>query len=315
VGGERKDEVMDAVGRFELSGAASNGITPHPWSRYVAMGDSFTEGVGDPEERSPGGLRGWADRVAEELSVGHEDFAYANLAVRGLLLQEILDRQTEPALALKPDLITFSGGGNDIIFRNGNPDKLAGRLDAGVERLSTTGATMVLFTGPDWWHTPVLGRNRAKVAIFNENIHAIAARHQCIVADLWALRELRDPQMWDPDRVHFSPLGHHTIAIAVLNALNVPHTLQPLVPRELPERSWRQAGAGDLIWARNYFLPWVLRRIRRQSEEGVRAKRPAAGRVFGPGMPAGMQPQMYRKPSADVSPGPEAEYEDGLKQA
>lgn len=55
----------------------------HPGSRYVAQGDSFPEGVGDPEPRSPGGLRGWADRVAEELGIGQRDFAYANLAIRG----------------------------------------------------------------------------------------------------------------------------------------------------------------------------------------------------------------------------------------
>ena len=104
------------------SRSVERAAAPHPWSRYVALGDSFTEGVGDPESRSPGGLRGWADRVAEELSVGHEDFAYANLAVRGLLLEQILDQQAGPALALKPDLITLSGGGNDLVFRGTDPD-------------------------------------------------------------------------------------------------------------------------------------------------------------------------------------------------
>src|SRR3954468_5233885 len=88
----------------------------HPWRRYVALGDSFTEGVGDPEPGSVGGLRGWADRVAEELAADRRDFAYANLAVRGLLLQEILDRQIGQALALEPDLITLSAGGNDMVF-------------------------------------------------------------------------------------------------------------------------------------------------------------------------------------------------------
>jgi lysophospholipase L1-like esterase len=303
---------MDAVGRFELSGSATSRTAPHPWSRYVAMGDSFTEGIGDPEERSPGGWRGWADRVAEELSVDQEDFAYANLAVRGLLLQEIMDRQLAQALRLKPDLISLSAGGNDMVFHNSNPDKLAARLDAGVELLKTTGATVVLFTGPDWWHTPVLSRNRARVAIFNENIHAIAARHDCVVADLWALRELRDPQMWDPDRLHFSPLGHHTIAIMVLNTLNVPHTLQPLAPPALPERSWREAGADDLVWARNYFLPWVLRRIRPEpGEAGLQAKRPQAAPVFG----AGMHPQLHRKRPAVPINGTEAAFKARLKRA
>ncbi|HRN29726.1 MAG TPA: SGNH/GDSL hydrolase family protein, partial [Terrimesophilobacter sp.] len=82
----------------------------HPWSRMVAIGDSFTEGIGDPEPQSLGGHRGWADRVAEELAERTTDFAYANLAIRGRLLQQILDEQVEPALELRPDLITISAG-------------------------------------------------------------------------------------------------------------------------------------------------------------------------------------------------------------
>lgn len=269
-------------------GLKGHPVRLHPWSRYVALGDSFTEGVGDPEPRSPGGLRGWADRVAEELSLGYEDFAYANLAVRGLLLRQILDQQIGPALALQPDLITLSAGGNDLIFRRSDPDKLATRMDAGVEVLASTGATVVLFAGPDWGGTPVLGRTRSRVAIFNENLRTIAARHGAVVADLWALRQLTHPEMWDPDRLHFSPLGHHTIAMMVLDTLNVPHTLQPLKPKVLPEHSWREARADDLVWAREHLLPWVLQRLKqRMSEDERRAKRPEAGPVFGAGMPPG----------------------------
>lgn len=95
----------------------------HPWSRYVAIGDSFTEGIGDPEPASPGGHRGWADRVAEVLASQAPDFAYANLAVRGRLLQQILDEQVDAALDLHPDLITISAGGNDIIRPGTDPTR------------------------------------------------------------------------------------------------------------------------------------------------------------------------------------------------
>lgn len=261
------------------------GPGPHPWNRFVALGDSFTEGVGDPEPQGPGGLRGWADRVAEELSEDHPDFAYANLAVRGRLLQQILDEQLEPALALKPDLVTLSAGGNDLVFRGSDPDRLAEKLDPVVGLLTATGATVVLFTGPDWGATPFFNLIRGKVAIFNEHLRTIATRHDSIIADLWALRQLRDPIMWDPDRLHFSPLGHHTIAAMVLDTLNVPHSLMPLDPKPLPHGSWREARAGDFIWAREYFAPWVLRRLRHRTEENRGAKRPDAGPVFGPGVP------------------------------
>jgi lysophospholipase L1-like esterase len=267
-------------------GEQSHEESRHPWTRYVALGDSFTEGVGDPEQHRPGMFRGWADRVAEELAVGQEDFAYANLAVRGRLLEEILNQQIGPALALEPDLITLSAGGNDMVFHGTDPDKLADKLEAGMGLLCRTGATVVLFTGPDWGSTPVLGRNRSKVAIFNENVHAIASRYDAVIADLWAMRQLRDPRMWDPDRLHLSPLGHHTVAMMVLDTLSVPHTLQPLTPQDLPESSWRQARTGDLLWARNYLFPWALRRLRpRAMAEELRAKRPDAVPVFAGGKP------------------------------
>ncbi|WP_442858221.1 GDSL-type esterase/lipase family protein [Arthrobacter sp. SLBN-100] len=251
------------------------------------MGDSFTEGIGDPEPSSPGGYRGWADRVAEELSRTKPGFAYANLAVRGRLLQQVVDQQLAPCLALKPDLVTLSAGGNDLLRPGGDPDALAEKLDSVVQLLALGGATVVLFNGPDTGSS-VLGRIRSKVAIYNENLRTVAARHDAVIADMWSLRQLSDPQMWDLDRLHFSSLGHHTIAAMVLDALNVEHTLKPLEPKPLPLQTWREARSGDLVWAREYFVPWVLRRLRRQSSgDGISAKRPTAGPVFGPGVPLG----------------------------
>jgi lysophospholipase L1-like esterase len=247
----------------------------HPWSRFVAIGDSFTEGIGDPEPSSPGGHRGWADRVAEVLAASAEDFAYANLAIRGRLLQQILDEQVDAALALHPDLITISAGGNDIIRPGTDPDEVAARLDGGIARLRRDGATVVMFNGPDIGGTPVLGRIRGKVAIYNENLHAVAKRHDAIVADMWALRELTDPRMWAPDRLHFSPIGHQTIARMVLDSLNVPHQLVPFEAEPLPKKAWREARIDDIGWAREYFGPWILRRLRNQSSgDGVLPKRP-----------------------------------------
>lgn len=281
----------DLSGRQAQGGVRSPGYPAaaggHPWRRYVALGDSFTEGVGDPDPRRPGGVRGWADRVAEELSAGHADFAYANLAVRGLLLEQILARQAGPALVLQPDLITLSAGGNDMVFHGSDPDKLADRLDDGVALLRSCGATLVLFTGPDWGSTPVLGRNRSRVAVFNENIREIASRHDAVIADLWGLRELRDRRMWDQDRLHLSPLGHYAVAMRVLDALRVPHPLPPLQAGDLPRGDWRRARAEDLVWARQYLLPWAWRRVHRPA--GVTeptAKRPAAAPVNSSAEPA-----------------------------
>ncbi|GAA2458350.1 SGNH/GDSL hydrolase family protein [Agromyces soli] len=250
----------------------------HPWSRYVALGDSFTEGIGDPEPTVPGGHRGWADRVAEVLAQGDADFAYANLAIRGRLIQQIIDEQIEPALALRPDLITISAGGNDVIRPGTDPDEISARFEYAVERLSRDRATIVLFTGVDVGFSPVFRGIRGKVAIYNENLRAIAAKHDLLVADQWALTEIQDQRMWAPDRLHLNALGHHTVARMVLATLNVDNDLEPSTPEPLPARSWREARVGDLAWAREYLVPWVVRRIRHQSSgDFVTAKRPDAG--------------------------------------
>ncbi len=269
--------ITPAVARH---GAQATG--PGPWKRYVALGDSFTAGLGDPDPSNPGGMRGWADRIAEEFGAARRDFAYANLAVSGLVLQQIVDQQLGPAIALKPDLVTLSAGGNDLVFHRRDPDRLAARLEEAVAALSATGATVVLFTGPDWGDTPVFGHIRGKVAVFNENIRTIAARHHGVIADLWTLRQLSDPRMWDPDRLHFSPLGHHTIAGMVLDTLHVPHGLQPLQPKPLPAGNWRATRADDLAWATHYLLPWMMQRVRPRVDAGPPApKRPEPGPVFG----------------------------------
>jgi len=250
---------------------------PHPWRRFVAIGDSFTEGIGDPEPGSPGGHRGWADRVAEVLSRQVDDFAYANLAVRGRLIAQIVDEQVAPAVALKPDLVTFCAGGNDVIRPGGDPDAVAVQFEEAVARLSAGGATVVIFTGIDTHFTPVFRPLRGRIAIYNENLRAIADAHDCIVADQWALKSVQDPRFFDDDRLHMNPLGHHEVARMVLRALNVPNDLQPMQPDPLPESTWREARASDLVWARTHFVPWVLRRLRHQSSgDHVTAKRPDA---------------------------------------
>lgn len=246
-----------------------------PWSRFVALGDSFTEGVGDPDADSPGGLRGWADRFAEVLASYDDTFSYANLAVRGKLIQQISDEQIETALDLRPDLISICAGGNDVIRPGSDPDEVAAKLEAAVVRLKESGATVLMFTGVDTAFQPIFRTIRGKIAIFNENVRKVAHRHDCIVVDQWAIEELQDSRYWAADRLHLNDLGHHTIARAALDALSVPHDLQPLDPEPLPMHTWRAARKDDVVWAREHLVPWVLRRIKHVSSgDGLSAKRP-----------------------------------------
>lgn len=260
----------------------------HPWHRFVALGDSFTEGIGDPDPHVPGGHRGWADRVAEQLGSTVPDFSYANLAIRGRLYKQILAEQLEPALAFDADLISIFAGGNDVI-RRGDPDEIASAMDEAVGRLAADGATVLLWTGPDVGDTAVFNLIRGRVAVYNENIRAVARRHGAAVVDLWSLRALTHSAMWAEDRLHFSPIGHRTIAAEVLDVLGVPHDLGGVDGLEEDEpRPRREARQEDLQWARQYLGPWVVRRIRGVSSgDGISPKRPQPAPVFGRAMPPG----------------------------
>lgn len=272
-----------------LSAGEQTASSPHPWRRFVALGDSFTEGIGDPDPEVPGGHRGWADRVAEELGRTVAGFEYANLAIRGRLYRQILDEQIDPALELDGDLISFSAGGNDVI-RRGDPDVIASAMDEAVGRLAARGATVILWTGPDVGSTPVFNLIRGRVAIYNENIRTIARRHHAAVVDLWALRPLTHQVMWAEDRLHFSPAGHQTIAVEVLDTLGVQHELEAFDEGDPTVRPWREARQEDLAWARHHFGPWVVRRLRGVSSgDGLLPKRPQPAPVFGRPMPPGSE--------------------------
>lgn len=249
----------------EPAPAPALGAPAHPWRRFVALGDSFTEGVGDPDPDAPNGVRGWADRVAEQLALGTDDFAYANLAIRGRLIDRIVAEQLDRAIELRPDLVTFSAGGNDLIRPSADADAIAARYERAVERLVATGATVVVLTGVDTRFSSGFKHVRSTVAVYNCHLRAIADRHGCVVADQWGCRSIQDARMWADDRLHLNPLGHHEVARLVLDALGAPHTLAPMAPEPVRPQRWREARRDDLVWARTHVVPWLGRRLRRVS--------------------------------------------------
>jgi len=244
-------------------------------TRLVCLGDSFTEGVGDDDPAYPNGVRGWADRTAEQLAAQRPEFRYANLGVRGKLLGQVLAEQLEPALEMRPDLVTLYAGGNDVMRPKVDIDALTDELEKAVVRLTESGAKVMLFTGVDGVEDALFRTIRGRVAIYNEHVRVIAARHGTALVDMWSMRRLRDRRLWAPDRLHLNALGHTEIAIAVLDTLGAPHTLSPaeLGPREtLPPRERR---AQNLQWGKEHAVPWLRRRLRGESSGDTLApKRP-----------------------------------------
>lgn len=260
---------------------------PPPWSRYVAVGDSFTEGLWDSPYGPDGPQRGWADLLAGRLSARRvaarlAPLEYANLAVRGRLLRPILVEQVPAALALEPDLVSLVGGGNDILRPTVDVDRLARDLEAAVVRLRRAGVDVLLGTGVDAAHSPLIGATRPRVGIYNAHIWSMARRHGTYVLDLWGMRALHERQVWSEDRIHLTTDGHARVAQAALVALGLepddPAWDEPLVP--LPALPRLERAREDAAWLRHHVYPWATRRIRGRSSGDARsAKRPSAAPV------------------------------------
>jgi lysophospholipase L1-like esterase len=245
------------------------------YDSYVALGDSFTEGLND--ELPNGSYRGWADRLAEILAAGEPGFQYANLALRGKMLAEIVEEQVPAALELKPDLVTFCGGGNDVIVPGTDVDEIAAQVDGVVAQLRGAGIEVLLFNGPDTKSLPLMSVLRGKIGIYNAHLWAIAARHGARVVDLWAMDVLADHRAWSDDRLHFTPEGHRRIALRTAELLDVPVAEDWREPwPELDARpDWIALRRSDLAWTRTHLLPWIRRHLRGQSMgDGLSPKRP-----------------------------------------
>lgn len=249
------------------------------FTRYVALGDSFTEGVGDDDPTRPNGVRGWADRVAEVLAgraaAAGEEFGYANLAIRGRKLAQIVAEQVDPAIALAPDLVTVYAGANDILRPSVDLDALAATYDEAIGRLAATGATIGIFTAFDPGAYPLFRPVRGRYAIYSEWVREIADTHGCTVIDMWRMRGGPAQAMWAEDRLHLNALGHHLIADKVLDTFAVPHAMlaPELAPR--PVLSRKEARREHAAWAKEHLAPWVHRRMTgRSSGDGMTPKRP-----------------------------------------
>ena len=258
------------------------GIARRVWTRYVAIGDSFTEGMSDPDPANPGSYIGWADRLAHHLDAvaerEHVPFGYANLAVRGRKLDDVVGRQLDLALGMQPDLVSMVGGGNDLLRPQVDVDVLATRLEEAVVRIRQAGADVLLATPTDTRDAGLFKALRGRHAAHSANVFTIAQRHGCFVLNLWGMAALRDWRMWADDRIHLTTEGHRRVALAALTALghqtDQDDWTTPLPPAARATRA--DALRGHAEWARTHAAPWVQRRLQgRSSGDAVDAKRPS----------------------------------------
>lgn len=226
----------------------------------MAVGDSFTEGVGDWDDRYPNGVRGWADRVARQLAKADPETEYANLALRSRVLDDVIEHQVDAAIALEPTLVSFFAGGNDILQIRIDMEDVLTRYEKAVARLSGSGARVLLFTSYDLRLSPLLEPLRVRNNQFNRRVREVALAYDALLVDHWAMRAYSHPRMWEPDRLHMSRHGHRYLAAAVLRTLQVDHTITLRDLGSIPPRTWREALVDEIDWWQGWVLPMLGRR-------------------------------------------------------
>ena len=242
--------------------------------RFAALGDSFTEGVGD--ELEDGHVRGWADVVAAGLAQATPGgIEYVNLAIRGRLIKPIFEEQFETALALDPlpTLISFNGGGNDMMRPGFGVERAMGYLEQVADRCAEAGIELLVLSGGDPSYDLPRGKTirRHGDTFLVATLDFIEGRPGVHMVDNWSDKELRRPPYWSPDRLHLNALGHSRVAARVLTELGVETALPTAADAPVAPGGF---GTEARYYAR-YVLPWLARRVtRRSSGDGRVAKYP-----------------------------------------
>ncbi|MFI7575999.1 SGNH/GDSL hydrolase family protein [Micromonospora sp. NPDC049497] len=247
------------------------------WQRYVAIGDSTSEGLDDPD--GAGGYRGWADRFAYAVARAQDGgLEYANLAIRGRTTARIRAEQLQAALDLAPDLATVVAGMNDVLRPSFDAARIAEDVGAMQRALVAQGSTVLTFTLPDPVPVMPLARPlRGRIMALNAALRAVTAQTGATLLDFAAHPVASDPRLWSDDRLHANSAGHERIAAALAYTVGLPGTddgwTRPL--ETPPRRRGHEVLRAEVAWTRRHLLPWVARHARGRSSGDDRVcKRP-----------------------------------------
>ena len=248
-------------------------------NQFIALGDSLTEGLSD--KYPDGSYRGWADRVADEMSKHDSSFRYANLAVRGKLIEQVVADQLQVALPWMQQtqtLVTFHAGANNVLRPKFEPEQVFETYRNAVSQISGTGANLLLFTVREVSNPQTKTQHywNQRFGPFNENVKLVAEQFGATVMDANSQEVFGDPRMLAADRLHLSSEGHRRVAAAVLRAIDLPH--DPDWQDSMPP--YRQTPAplraiGSVAWGIGFLVPWAVRRVTGKSSGDGRAAKHA----------------------------------------
>lgn len=229
--------------------------------RYVALGDSLTQGIGDPVGE---GWRGWAALLATGLGAPGAPAEFHNLATSGARTQDVLEQQTPTALALRPDLVSVLVGVNDTLRCTYDIHTVAARLSRAYAAITQQGCALLTACLPDpgamlrlpaLLARPLARRQQAVNAV----VHALSERHGALHLHMAQGGWLTDRTMWSADRLHPGERGHRLLAVRAHGLLAEAGLAAGPAPSAEPELPPPTLSA-NVRWLATAGAAWVARR-------------------------------------------------------
>jgi lysophospholipase L1-like esterase len=227
-------------------------------TRIVALGDSITLGMGDPDPA--GGWRGWA----RHLAAGLPDPELHNLAVLGAQAKHVERDQLPAALALRPDVASVVVGINDTLRAGFDPVRTGKAAARTVAALQAGGAAVLTMRLPD--PARMFGLPAALARPLSRRMHAVNAELDKVAARYGTLHwdAARDPETydrrnWSVDRLHPNERGHRLIACRFWDSLAAAGHAVATRPDPEPT-SPGPTRRDDFLWMATKGTKWFLRR-------------------------------------------------------
>jgi lysophospholipase L1-like esterase len=204
------------------AGEAAALLAGHSWKRFVVVGDSVAEGLGEPSPGYPD--EPWADRIAAELSDARPGTAYTNFGRANTRSEQVREAQLGPALALEPDLVLVAAGGFNALSRSYDPQAVDDDLRAMAEAFSAGGAEVILVSMFDGSHSPAVPepvRAGLRTRLFDlaDRTRVIASELNALHVDLTPHPASGEPGMYASDGRHGSRRAHAISAAETVRAL------------------------------------------------------------------------------------------------
>lgn len=196
-----------------LAGAARE--APPETLRFAALGDSLTEGLGDP--LADGTRRGWAALLAEGLPAPGQSVRLVNLARSGAQTADAAGEQLAAARRMRPHVASVVVGVNDTLRGTYDIPRAVRALDTAIGTLTADGTVVLTACLPDPGRMLRLPRALARplgrrMRALNEAVHQLSRRHGAVHAHLADHPMVSDRDAWSVDRLHPSELGHRLLA-------------------------------------------------------------------------------------------------------